>query len=96
LQEEYGIDFASCVEALLYLSYTRQGITYAVVKFAKYTKRPGVVHMEALLHLLRYLRDNKYLGLKIYSDITISPITKFLSSNGIFLDNPLCTFTDSS
>jgi hypothetical protein len=38
LQEEYGIDFASCVGALLYLSYTRPDITYAVVKFAKYTK----------------------------------------------------------
>ncbi len=31
--------------------------------------------MEALLHLLRYLRDNMYLGLKFYSDITMSPIT---------------------
>ena len=29
--------------------------------------------MEALLHLLRYLRDNMYLGLKYYSDITIVP-----------------------
>jgi hypothetical protein len=96
LQEEYGIDFASCVGALLYLSYTRPDITYAVVKFAKYTRRPGVVHMEALLHLLRYLRDNMYLGLKFYSDITMSPITRLLSSNGNSLDNPLCTFTDSS
>jgi hypothetical protein len=64
LQEEYGIDFASCVGALLYLSSTRPDITYAVVKFAKYTRHPGVVHMETLLHLLRYLRDNIYLGLK--------------------------------
>ncbi len=52
--------------------------------------------MEALLHLLRYLRDNMYLGLKFYSDITISPITRLLSSNGISLDNLLYTFTDSS
>jgi hypothetical protein len=28
--------------------------------------------------------------------ITMSPITRLLSSNGISLDNPLCTFTDSS
>ncbi len=52
--------------------------------------------MEALLHLLRYLRDNMYLGLKFYSDITMSPITRLLSSNGISLNNPLCTFTDLS
>jgi hypothetical protein len=94
LQEEYGIDFASCVGVLLYLSYTRPGITDAVVKFAKYTRCSGVVHMEALLHFLRYLRDNMYLGLKFYSNITMSPITRLLSSNGISLDNPLCTFTD--
>jgi hypothetical protein len=96
LQEEYGIDFALCVGALLYLSYTRPDITYAVVKFAKYTRHPGEAHMEALLHLLRYLRDSMYLGLKYYSDITMSSITRLLSSNGISLDNPLCTFTDSS
>ncbi len=52
--------------------------------------------MEALLHLLRYLRDNMYLGLKFYSDITMSPITRLLSSNGNSLENPVCTFTDSS
>jgi hypothetical protein len=81
LQEEYGVHFASCVGALLYLSYTRPGISYAVVKFAKYTRCPGVVNMEALLHLLRYLRDNMYLGLKFYLDITMSPIIALLSTN---------------
>jgi hypothetical protein len=35
LQEEYGVDFASYVGAMLYLSYTGPDITYAVVKFAK-------------------------------------------------------------
>ncbi len=78
------------------MSYTRQDITYAVVKFAKYTRRPGVAHVAALLHLLRHLRDSMYLGLKFYSDITMSPITRFLSSNGFSLNNPLCTFTYSS
>jgi hypothetical protein len=96
LQEEYGIDFASCVGAFLSLSYTRPDITYVVVKFAKYARCPGVVHMEDLLHLLRYLRDSMYLGLKFYSDITMHPVTRLLSSNGISLDNPLCTFADSS
>ncbi len=50
LQEEYGIDFASCVGALPYLSYTRPDITDTLVKFSKYTRCPVVVHMEALLH----------------------------------------------
>ena len=39
LQEEYGIDFASCAGSLLYLSYTRPDIPYAVVEFAKYTRK---------------------------------------------------------
>ncbi len=95
LQEEYVFDYASCVGALEYLSYTRPDITYAVVKFAKYTNHPGVAHMEALLHLLRYSRDNMYMGLKYYSDITMCLFTRLMSSNGISMDNPLCTFTDS-
>ncbi len=61
LQEEYGIDFASCVGSLLYLSYTRPDITYAVVKFAKYTRLPVVFHMEALLHLLREVLERQHL-----------------------------------
>jgi hypothetical protein len=52
--------------------------------------------MKALLHLLRYVRDNIYLGLKYYSDITMSPITRLLSSNGTSLDNPFHTSTYSS
>jgi hypothetical protein len=34
--------------------------------------------------------------MKYNSDITMSPITRLLSNNGTSLDNPLCTFTDSS
>jgi hypothetical protein len=52
--------------------------------------------MEALLHLLRCLRDSMYLGFKFYSDINMSPIIRLLSSNGISLDILLCTFIDSS
>jgi len=96
LQVEYVIDFASCVGALLYLPYTRLDITYAVVKLGKFTRCPGVNHMEEILHLLQYLRDNMYLGLRFFSDINMSPVTRFLSSNRISLDNPLITFSDSS
>jgi hypothetical protein len=66
LWEEYGIDYASGVGALLDLSYTRPDITYAVVMFVKYTWHwhQGVVHREDVLHLLRCLKDSIYLGLK--------------------------------
>jgi hypothetical protein len=39
--------------------------------------------MEALLNVLGHLRDDMHLGLKYYSDITMSPIIRLLSSNGI-------------
>ncbi len=95
LQEKYEIDYASCIGALLYFSYTRPNISYTAVKFAKYTRHPGLVHMEAWLHLLRYLRDHMYLGLKYYSNISINPTTRLLSSNRISSENLLCTFTNS-
>ena len=41
LQQEFNIDFASCVGALIYLSYTRPDITFAVNKLVKLTRMPG-------------------------------------------------------
>jgi len=52
MQEEYNIDYASCVGALIYLSYIRPDILFAVNKLAKFMKAPGKYHMENLLHLL--------------------------------------------
>ena len=51
LQEEYNIDYASCIGAFIYLSQTRADILFAVNKLAKYRKKPGEVHMQALFHL---------------------------------------------
>lgn len=96
MQEEYGVVFALSVGALLYFSHTRPAITLAVIKFAKFTQHPGGAHVETLLHLLRCLRGNRYLGLKFYSDINLSLITCLLSSNGIAFDNPSFTYTDYS
>jgi len=55
---EYNIDYASCVGSLIYLGMTRVDILYAVNKLAKFTHKPGKVHFEAMIHLLRYLRDH--------------------------------------
>ncbi len=84
LQVKCGIDFASCVGALLYLSYTRPDITYAV-ELAKFTRRPGENHMEALLHLLRCLSDNMSFGLKFYPDFNMSPCYKMVIKPWDFL-----------
>jgi len=70
LEKEYSIDFASCIGSLIYLGMTRCDIVHAVNKLAKYTKQPERNHFNALLHVLRYLRDNVLLGIKFYSDLT--------------------------
>ena len=68
LQEAYNIDYASCIGSLIYLSYTRPDISFAVNKLAKFNAQPGEQHLRALVHLLRYIRDHSQLGLKFYSD----------------------------
>ena len=37
MQEDYYINLASCVGALIYLAYTQPDIIYAVAKFSKFT-----------------------------------------------------------
>ncbi len=75
LERKYNIDYASCIGSLIYLAMTRCGITFAVNKLAKFSKRPGKVHFEAMLHVLWYLRDNCLVGIKFYSNTMESPIT---------------------
>ncbi len=89
---EYNIDYASCIGSLIYLGMTRVDIVFAVNKLAKFTHRPGKAHFKAVLHLLRYLRDNIYLGLKFYSEISDSPIIHVLHSNKISQDIPSLDF----
>ncbi|MFN9980618.1 MAG: hypothetical protein ACK53Y_11910, partial [bacterium] len=67
LESEYNLDFASCIGSLIYLGMTRCDIVHAVNKLAKYTRAPRRNHFEALLHVLRYLRDIALLGLNFYS-----------------------------
>jgi hypothetical protein len=73
LQGDYNLDFASCVGALIYLVLTRVDKMHAVNKTAKYTRRPGEKCYEALIHVLRYLRDHPDYGITFYSELPHSP-----------------------
>jgi hypothetical protein len=42
---------------------TRVDIMYAVNKLAKFTHKPGKANFEAMIHLLRYLRDHSQIGI---------------------------------
>ena len=70
--------------------------SFAVQKLKKFSENPCKVHFEGLIHLLRYIRDNKTLGLKYYADINDAPVTDILSQANIKPKNHLLAFSDSS
>ena len=71
-------------------------LSFAVHKLAKFSANPGKVHFEGLVHLLRYIRDNKTLGLKYYADLNDAPVTDILRQANINTNNSLMAFSDSS
>ena len=46
--------------------------------------------------MLRYIRDNKTLGLKYYADFNYAPVTDILRQSNIKTKNQLMDFSDSS
>ena len=46
--------------------------------------------------MLRYIRDNKNLGLKYYADMNDAPVTDILRQSNIKTKNRLMVFSDSS
>ena len=64
LTREYNIHYRACIESLIYLLSTRLDLSFSVHNLAKFSANPDKVHFEGLIHLLRYIRDNKTLGLK--------------------------------
>ena len=65
-------------------------------KLAKFSAKPGKVHFEGLVHLLRCIRDNNTLGLKYYADLNDAPVTDLLRIANIKTKNHLMDFFDSS
>ena len=96
LTREYNIHYRACIGSLLYLLSTRVDLSFAVHKLAKFSANPGKVHFEGLVHLLRYIRDNKNLGLKYYADFNDARITDILIQANIKTKNHLMAFSDSS
>ena len=65
---------------------TRVDLRFAVNKLAKFSANPGKVHFEGLVHLLRYIRDNKNLVLK-YHSISVDQARYATSIVAKYLDN---------
>ena len=65
-------------------------------KLVKFSLNPGKVHFEGLLDLFRFIRDNKTLVLKYYSDMKYVPLSDLLIQAIINTDNHLMAFSGSS
>ena len=96
LTREYNIHYISCIGSLICLLSTRVDLSFAVHKLSKFSANPDKVHFEGLIHLLRYIRDNKTLGLKYYADLNDAPITDLLRQANIKTKIHLMAFSDSS
>ena len=92
LTREFNIYYRDCIGSLMYLLSTRVDLSFAVHKLAKY---PGKINFEGLIHLLRYIRDNKTLGLNYYADLNDAPVTDLLRQASIKDENHLMGFSDS-
>ena len=66
LIREYNIHYRACIGSLIYLLSTIVNLSFSVQKLAKFSANPGKVQFEGMIHLLRYIREKKTLGLKYY------------------------------
>ena len=67
-------------------------LSFAVHKFAKFSSKPGKLQFEDLVHLLRYIRNNKTLGLKYYDDMNDALLSDLLIQAGNKTENQLMDF----
>ena len=74
----------------------KSGLKFCITQVGKFSANPGKVHFEGLVHLLRYIRDNKTLGLKYYADLNDAPVTDLLRKANMKTKNNLMAFSDSS
>ena len=96
LTREYNIHYRACIGSLIYLLSTIADLSFSVHKLAKFSENLGKVHFEGLVHLLKYIRYNKNLGLKYYADMNDAPVTDLLIQASIKTKNLLMDFSDSS
>ena len=93
LTREFNIHYRACIGSLIYLLSTRVYLSFAVHKLAKFLSNPGKVNTEGLIHLLRYIRDNKTLGLNYYANTNDAPVSDLLIQASIKTENQLMGFS---
>ena len=87
LTRGFNIHYRACTVSLIYLLSTIVDFSFKVHKLAKFSSKPGQVNFEGLVHLIRYIRDNKTLVLKNYADMKYSSLFELLRRASIKTDN---------
>ena len=92
LTRELNIHYRSSIGSLIYLLSTRICLSFAIHKLVKFPSKFIKIHFEGFICLLRYIRGNKTLVIKYYTDAkdttlsdlfrktNITPIKSYLPS----------------
>ena len=96
LTREFNIHYRACIRSLIYFLCTRVYLSFSVHKLAKISSNPGKVHFEGLIHVLRYIMENKTLGLNNYADTKDAPVSDLLRQANIKAENQLTALYGSS
>ena len=96
LTREFNIHYRAWIGSLIYLLSTRVDLSFVVHKLANFLSNPDKVNFESLVHLLRYIRDNKTLGLYYYDDMKDAPLSDLLRKASINTENKFMDFSNSS
>ena len=71
-------------------------MSFLVQKLAKFSSNPGKVNLLGLVHLLRYIRENKALVLNYYAGMKDAHLSDLLKQAIIKTENQLMDLSDSS
>ena len=88
-----------CIGTLPYYAsyYTCPNITDAINTLPTYTVDPGIIHYQALLYFIGFIKGNSNEVLKFYQDVYNAQLYSVLRGNSIKVSRGLIKlFTDSS
>ena len=91
---ELNIHYIACVGSLGYILICNSGFVFFSTQVGLFSSNNGRVHFEGLLHLLRYIRDKKNLGLIYYAKIEDATLSDPLRLARIKYDNQFMVFPD--
>ena len=93
LTRGFNIHYRYFIGSLIYLLYTRVYLSFSVCTLANFPSNPVKVHFEGLVKFLRYIRDNKALGLKAYYDMNDAHLYDLSIKASIKNENQFTTFS---